>query len=230
MFGLGRRPAVDPRDRRFSMRRAEPMIHAVKRYDRVFYRTPAPLNQGNTSQCVEFAWQLFLGAFPVYGALLPRTTIYDLAQQLDEFSDTPPGDGTSVRAGAKALQSLGHITHYVWTESVRDIQTWMQAGAGIVVVGTVWYNSMFTPGGDGKLRVDAATGEAGGHAWPLVGFDPQHRFADNTIAPAYRMQNSWGAGWGQQGRAWITESDLQFLIDNGGEICCGVESLADAPK
>lgn len=228
MPGLGRRFAPDPRDRKFSIRRAAPMVTAKKRYDRVFYRTPAPLDQGNTDQCVEFGWQLFLGAFPTYGTLLPRRTIYDLAQSIDEFPDTPPAGGTSVRAGAKALVQLGHLKYYVWPDNVDDAVRWLQAGAGIVVSGTVWLDSMFDPDADGRIIVDWNSGIAGGHCYDYVGFDPAHHFErSGVVLPAFRIQNSWGAGWSQRGRAWLALEDARALIAEDGELCCGVEALAD---
>jgi C1A family cysteine protease len=37
------------------------------------------------------------------------------------------------------------------------------------------------------------------------------------------MQNSWGKGWGQKGRAWITFNDLEALIEDYGEACVATE-------
>jgi C1A family cysteine protease len=37
------------------------------------------------------------------------------------------------------------------------------------------------------------------------------------------MVNSWGPGWGQNGRAWITFKDLDRLIKAEGEAAVAME-------
>jgi hypothetical protein len=42
--------------------------------------------------------------------------LYHQAQLIDEYSDTPPAEGTSVRAACDILQSQGHVATYRGTD------------------------------------------------------------------------------------------------------------------
>lgn len=64
--------------------------------------------------------------------------LYHAAQAIDEWADTPPEEGTSVRAGMEVLRTLGHvrtggrrirpvnpadgIAAYRWAESIDEVQ------------------------------------------------------------------------------------------------------------
>ena len=39
-----------------------------------------------------------------------------------------------------------------------------------------------------------------------------------------RAVNSWGEGWGQRGRFWLTFGDLDKLIKADGEACVAIET------
>lgn len=67
-----------------------------------------------------------------------------------------------------------------------------------VVAGVLWHDT-YTPDGDGWLPGRGA-GRAGGHA--LVGYAPAMRGACYGIW----CQNSWGAGWGLDGRCVLPET------------------------
>ena len=41
----------------------------------------------------------------------------------------------------------------------------------------------------------------------------------------FRIKNSWGLGWGQQGHAYISFSDMTRLIKEQGEICLATEKI-----
>src|SRR4051794_17453070 len=172
-YPLGRREAVDENDKKFPMALVIPeKVTVTSKY---WYAYNVHLNQtGDT--CVANAWTHFLTDSPrthkLYDLnngkpILPsgmtiyqmhnftsaqsgevgfRGWLYDMAQQADEFDDTPPQGGTSVRAGAKALQVLGAVSTYHWANSVGDIANAVLT-TGPVVMGTVWLNSMFNPYG-----------------------------------------------------------------------------------
>lgn len=47
----------------------------------------------------------------------------------------------------------------------------------------------------------------GGHAMVLIGYDDDRK--------AFRLQNSWGTGWGDQGRAWLSYDTFYHGPDGG---------------
>jgi C1A family cysteine protease len=149
---------------------------------------------------------------------LPFGEIYCAAQKRDPWvgdCDNPQYDGTSVRAGAKYLQELGYVGEYLWAFNSTDVTNWLLSGKGPIVLGTVWYNSMFYPDEKGIVPVHPESGGAGGHAYLVVGA--------NLDKGMIRIVNSWGTGWGQNGRAWIKLTDLDKLLQQQGEACTAIE-------
>src|SRR4051812_20257968 len=99
--GLGRLYAPDQRDVAFPLRALITPV-APTRKSR-YYAIGPVLDQGQTPQCVAFAWKQWLDSSPVRDPLASPpdpASIYRWAQAVDEWSSTPH-DGTSVRAGAK---------------------------------------------------------------------------------------------------------------------------------
>jgi hypothetical protein len=213
-FGLGRLQSTDNRDRLFHM--AE-VIPAVKPDITQRYWNAEGWwgDQGATSQCVGYSWTHWLEDGPVThkgnAPIINPAELYNSAQLIDEW----PGenyDGTSVRAGAKVLQALGHIKEYRWAW---DIDTLVHAllTTGPVVVGTDWHADMFSPDSAGLIK---ATGPVlGGHAYVLNGV--------NKNTSTLRIKNSWGRTWGKKGFAYIKFKDFEKLINNWGEICLATE-------
>src|SRR4051812_13317178 len=116
--GLGRLHAPDARDQGFALRVGLPHVEPFTKY---WPMTAGVLDQGDSSECVAFAWTHFLLAAPTThkaGGLGDTPNkfadgLYRRAQQVDEW----PGedyDGTSVRAGAKVLQADGRLLEYRW--------------------------------------------------------------------------------------------------------------------
>ncbi len=56
-----------------------------------------------------------------------------------------------------------------------------------------------------------AGGQHSGHALVIVGYDDNMRAANGDVG-AFRIQNSWGLGWGDHGYMWISYTALTALV------------------
>jgi hypothetical protein len=210
--GLFRLPAPDPRDGGFPLRALIPSVTPV-RVSRMYSGGPI-LDQGDTSECVAFAWKQWLDSAPIKDlqAQPPDPlAIYSSAQALDEWAGAPH-DGTSVRAGAKVIQNLHRLGSYRWSTSADDVRLYLLT-TGTVVFGTSWYSGMWETSPGGFLKVSGSV--VGGHAFLCVGY--------SQLRGAFRFCNSWGRAWGDHGRFWLSGEDVQRLLDEQGEACAGVE-------
>lgn len=234
-YKLGRLPAPDPRDQRYPMRL---MLDPLREQffprglpDGARHYRPGPiLDQGNTGTCVAHGWTTRINSAPIMQQVsLTPYNFYRRIVAVDEFSqndfeanapDSQLQFGTSVRAGAKVSQELGYLKNYLWAESVEDIRSWHLAGFGGLVMGTVWTSGMFETDSDGFVRVTG--GIEGGHCYATTGWNDQLRRGGRRVR-ALRCQQSWGDGWGQKGRFWILEDDVEKLRADDGEACAPVE-------
>jgi len=213
-FGLGRLVSEDPRDQQYLL--AAPRL-TPGRTSRSWFDNGWWGNQGNQPQCVGYAWAHFIEDSPEThpdperSAYVDPAEIYHEAQKIDEF----PGegyDGTTVRAGAKYLQKSGYIGEYLWAYDA-DTLARNILEVGPVVMGTDWYQGMFSPDNKGILHLEGPN--AGGHAYLINGYNSQRKL--------FRIKNSWGRMWGEQGRAYLRFKDLQTLLDDQGEACMATE-------
>jgi len=207
LHGLGRLVAVDPRDGLHLLFRKAKKSKRVTRY---WYDNRWWADQGETPHCVGYAWAHWLVNTPVINYMDPNG-LYALAQQNDEW----PGedyDGTTVRAGAKVLRTLGFIHEYKWAFTL-DTLVEALLEKGPVVVGTDWYEAMSNPNRYGKIKIGGK--KEGGHAYLLTGVDTKKR--------VFRIKNSWGRAWGKQGRALIGFAEMRILLREKGEACLAVE-------
>lgn len=173
------------------------------------WRCVPRLDQGAIGACVGYGIAHALGAFPH-----PREVddgvalgIYAVAQQLDEFDDTPPEEGTSVRAGLKAARQLGFISSY-WR--CADASEAMITGThkGPIVLGVMWPESLEDPSHEiVSTVVEGAV--LGGHCVAWHGY---HWRTD-----LHRIRNSWGSSWAHNGDFFVTTGGLVRLIANDGE-------------
>ena len=207
---LGRRHAPDQRDNNFLMKSVLPTI-ARPSYKQWGLNWKG--DQGETSQCVGYSWHGLLRARPALQRDPNPTNIYTEAQKVDEW----PGEayeGTSVRGGAKYLQSLGKIKSYSWAFDINTVLNWLGT-KGPVVVGTLWTYTMFTPDQTGLVSVGNINNVAGGHAYLAIGY--------NDKTQLVTLQNSWGKSWGLKGRFYMRYQDLDTLVKMDGEACTPTE-------
>lgn len=216
-FGLGRWFSPDERDEQHLMRAALPAEVELPTSKYWYPGVPRTLDQGSTPQCVGYSAKRFLLASPLPTRTGPSATdIYNGAQRNDEWAGENY-DGSSVRGGFKFLQQLGHIGEYGWAWSAEVALQWNLL-YGTVILGTNWYRQMFYPDDSGFVHIGGPI--AGGHAYALIGAD--------RVRGVFRILNSWGSDWGQNGRAWIAGEDVQRLIDEDGECCTALEVFKSA--
>ena len=214
-YSLGRVHSPDPRDAAFPVSDLLKTLPVPKRAATSVYwwDDGAWLDQGQTPQCVAYAWSHWTADGPVINRLLEApSALYHDAQVADEW----PGenyDGTSVRGAAKVLKTKGLITSYFWATKLSDIVTTIML-KGPMVMGTNWSNSMFTPDSRGVVHYNRAQ-IVGGHAWVVNGYNKNTRL--------FRCKNSWGRSWGQQGHFYVSDVDMAKLLADQGEGCIAVE-------
>lgn len=120
----------------------------------------------------------------------------------------PPEDtGSCGLASMKLAKADGWITGYRHAFSLTTALGWL--GTQPISIGIPWLNSMFEPNSSHVLPVLRHSGIAGGHQVCLDGIDPHHS--------RVRLANSWGAGWGDRGWAWLSYADLGWLLNQGGD-------------
>jgi len=218
---LGRLRSNDPRSRapQFRLQRPREASQLVARS----WLAPDKrtiLNQRETPHCVAYSALHYLMATPVVNnrALPAPIAIYDGAQAIDEWPGTDY-EGTSVNAGLKVLRSMGYIERWEWAYDANTAIDHLLA-RGPLMLGTTWFWDMFEPDAQGYIWPTGPS--VGGHAFCLVAANRARKNPDGSVGAA-RILNSWGADWGQNGRAWISFKTLQLLIEDWGEVAYPVE-------
>jgi hypothetical protein len=228
--GLGRR--MSPNDdhiRKYPLRAAMPT--APSRVERTLdlpTQYVPHYDQGQEGACVGFSlsWMMSILNRQKYDA----RKLYHEAQLIDEWSDTPPGEGTSVNAGCKILAAQGHwrlqksrwwsrarvvlgleqgIAAYRWATSVDDVRTAIAAGIP-VTFGVTWYANFDSPVYHNKEwwigRSDLGP-VRGGHAICC--------YAASDRREGVRFVNTWGYDYP---RVWVPYATIERLINEGGEV------------
>lgn len=114
---------------------------------------------------------------------------------------TGSGDeGSSGNGACKGARAAGWITAWKW--GFTEALFWAGMKVGPMYNGTNWYRGMMEPDSEGFLR---PTGDlVGGHQFCTDEYDPK--------SDSFRIDNTWGRGWGQNGYARIKRVDLFDLI------------------
>jgi len=219
--GLGRRVQFDERSRNFPSR-ALPALGAARSPRSYTWRVGTWLDQGREGACVGYGFAHELAARPV---VVPGVTnevaraIYHDAQRLDPWDGgayegaEPYYEGTSVLAGARALTRLGHYSEYRWAFGEEDLA--LAVGYhGPAVIGVDWYEGMYDATREGGFLLRPTGRVVGGHCVLIYGL--------NLRGGYYRVWNSWGRSWGDDGTARITREDMVRLLADDGEACVPV--------
>jgi hypothetical protein len=135
---------------------------------------------------------------------------YELNTRLDSFAGTykPTDTGSDGVSAAKTLKALGQADTYSHVFTMASLDAALQSGP--VMAGTQWMASMEDPAADGTLTVDRTGEVLGGHEYVIDELDVERS--------RYGITNSWGTGWGIQGRAYISKADMQWLLSKQGDV------------
>jgi hypothetical protein len=185
-----------------------------------------PLDQGQLGACVGFATATCLNHGPyAHPGDLAKTnadaiSIYSAATRLDAFPGSyPPTDtGSDGTSGAKAAKKLGLISGYLHITTPEALASALTLGP--VIVGTDWYESMFTTDQHGNVQFDKSSGIAGGHEYCLDEITSDGRFG---------FTNSWGTSYGESGRMFMQVTDFLSLLSAKGDATHFVPLGAPAP-
>lgn len=183
-------------------------------------------DQGSEGACVGFAcsWMMSILNRRKYVA----TELYRQAQLRDEWQDTPPAQGTSVKAACDVLLNVGHwrffrglqrlagmgegIQAVRWATTVDDVRTAISLGTP-VVIGVNWYSNFDSPKWEGKaigggwwIGRGALGHVRGGHAVCI--------YAASDARGAVKIVNSWGADYPN---VWMPYATLDRLLREDGE-------------
>ena len=220
MRKLDWRPRFDERSRNFPI--SAVVRKTVRRKNRLWKVGPI-LDQGQEGACVGFGWTAEALATPVavnlskVKARVPRQPqpfaqyVYKFAKTIDEW-EGEDYDGTSVLAGAKAMQTFALLKEYRWAFSIDEMIDGL-ISKGPVVLGIPWYEGMYEAP-NGVLKVSGEN--VGGHCILAVGYTVSSQKLGGK--PSVTLQNSWGKEWGINGLAEIEVSELEKLLKDG-EAC-----------
>jgi hypothetical protein len=189
-------------------------------------------DQGAEGACVGYGESILMSL--LNRKLYDGRWLYQAAQEIDEWTDTPPAEGTSLRAGFDILRDKGHRRIYAGTsrppeldEGIVSVNRWIttvdEARTAIstgmpVCIGINWYNSFYDPskietGHRGKAEAwIAVKGQnwgpiVGGHCITIAGAsDRRHAFA---------LYNSWGTSYPWP--CWLPYESFATLIAQQGE-------------
>lgn len=215
LVGRGALFSYDERDKDNLMYGDAPQVEKAVRQS---WKLGPVMDQRNTSHCVGYAWAHFLQSEPwntdPATKKINPVELYRKAQEIDEWPGSEPDAyGTSVRAAAKVLVEEGFISRYLWAFRAEDIAKFVYE-RGPVVASTRWYTGMTEPDPNGFAR--PISDYEGGHAWLIYGVDTQWEIFFGV--------NSWGSLYGRNGRFYIKFSDMQKLLDTGGQACSAIKA------
>jgi hypothetical protein len=203
------RPNPDPRSEPFRFSNV-PMCSNLTARHSIMRTKTVHLDQGREGACTGFGEEHVraLSPYPQTTSDAQAQRVYERARHLDEW----PGEdyeGSSVNGAMKAAREFGWIREWRWAKTGEEIRHGLSYhGAG--EAGTWWYSGMFDTDVDGFIYPRGS--KVGGHAYAIAGYGWLNGFL------RYRIENSWGPAWGDNGGAWMWEYDLLPLLEDQGEM------------
>jgi hypothetical protein len=195
------------------------------------------LDQGNLGSCTGNATEGALGTSPFFEAI-PKTVLgrptgnaqvdedqaialYSAATVLDSYSGSyPPSDtGSDGLSVAKAAKAAGLISGYRHATSLDA--TLAALAAQPVITGVNWYDSFDQPDANGLIAIASGAQVRGGHEFVLDELNVEKQLVGFT--------NSWGTGWGANGRGYLSWSDFDQLLGEQGDVTVFVPVSQPAP-
>jgi hypothetical protein len=230
---LGRHVRHDPRSRAYPVAPTATALTAVRHSAFIDI-----LDQGQLGSCTGNAGVGAIYRAPFYGAQGEgpfayrgnedgAVALYSAATKLDGYAGTyPPTDtGSDGLSVAKALKAAGIISGYLHAFDLQSAL--LQLMDTPLITGITWYESMFTPDADGVLTVDPESGVAGGHELCVDEYVPPS--ASGIVPAMVGGPNSWGTGWGKDGRWYMFVDDWQHLLADDGDVTAFVPATQPAP-
>jgi hypothetical protein len=212
-YALGRHVEHDERSRNFAA-----MVPAVKPKTVLWAHSAPVLDQGQLGSCTGNALAQWLNTdyarmHEFDGLRAPLTEaaaveLYSAATRIDNVpGHYPPVDtGSSGLAVCKAGVRAKYLTAYRWVFAFNALLLALQTSP--VITGTGWYTDMFTPDRNNIIR---PTGDLqGGHEYLILGADLERE--------RLTILNSWGPGWGRNGRAFISFTSFGRLLRDHGDV------------
>lgn len=194
-FGLGAiESPPDDRDWEIALDEAAPLPASFT------VKSVAPIyNQHDTPMCVAFSNAREQASFDL--ADLGHNYSWDFAYFFRRIGGT--NNGAIIRNGLSERLHRGYplMPHNSGnSQASHQIAAYFKVGKtvlsikralvqhGVLIIGTPWFNSWFSPAGDGSLP--PADYVVGGHAIDVDGYDEHGLW----------LANSWGTAWGKNGR------------------------------
>jgi hypothetical protein len=204
---LGREQHYDPRNENFRIR--EVVAQAEVATFQYHYDNGVWLDQGAMPACTAFAASHYRDAGPVRpkGFKPDPVGLYRMIQAQDRVEGRHYSAGATSLAMAKVMKAQGWLGEYRWGYTLDELVKAVLL-SDCVCVGTNWYEGMSYPTFDlksGRAILNAKGTYQGGHEYLITGI--------NTKLELFRVKNSWGRDWANQGRAWISFTDMQRLIE-----------------
>jgi hypothetical protein len=209
---LGRHVVHDPRSRDYVAKQASQVV-SVKHQAHGL-----PLNQGQIGSCTANALCGALDSDPDFTGGTPLTednavAVYELETKL-EGQPYPPNDpGGSGLMVCKAAKQMGLISSYSHAFGID--QALQALVLRPVITGINWYSSFDTPDANGLVQIAADATVRGGHEIVADEID-----ADNKLVWFW---NSWGDGWGVQGRFCMSFDTWDQLLQERGDVTVPVK-------
>lgn len=211
----------DPRNEKFRVAVLGPRFGTGRVRNRT-WRRQAWLDQGREGACTGFGLAHCLDSTPLHQVMTDAMgqQFYYEARRRDEW----PGEeyeGSSVHGAMEAGVHFGYVREYWWARTMDEVDLGL-SNFGPFEIGVDWWTGMFYPDANGVI---APTGKVeGGHALKLAG---RKVTADGVL---YRLDNSWGHGWGKDGSAYVTRDTLAKLMADGGEFALPRKRKTPVPQ